>query len=203
MNNVPTDPAEHPSSTSIRLATDVEHDDAGCTTCNPRWTPKLPPCPPWCTADHSNIGEEVDEINNIRAHTSTDLILIRRATEFGDRDVVSACVSVADNATDGTRGEAGIMVETGDMLTPGQVRQLIAALHDGLRILDEVDDHGFAERFLEERNRDRYAQARHAPDGYTAGYVDGYANGRKAGYADGDADGFNDGFAAGRSAYQD
>jgi hypothetical protein len=137
MSTVPTNPTDRPSSTPTGLpATDVEHDDDGCTTC---WTPKLLPCPSWCIGERAHRGEEFSELWDIRTHEAEDLLSIRKPIVFQgeaeDRDVVSVNVVCADNTTTGTREAPGIQVNVSDALSADQVRLLITALEEGLRIL--------------------------------------------------------------------
>lgn len=58
-----TVPNEHTS------ATDVEHDDEGCTTCNPEPTFEPPACPTWCTGEH--VGDDPAMELGIRECRST------------------------------------------------------------------------------------------------------------------------------------
>lgn len=105
-----------------------------------RWMLKLLPCPSWCIGDRAHRGEDFSEMWDIRTHEAEDLLTIRKPIvwegEVEERDLVSVNLMCADNVTTGTREAPGIQVNVSDALSAAEVPLLVAALQEGLRILD-------------------------------------------------------------------
>lgn len=117
MNTVPNDHTP---------ATDVEHDDDGCTTCKPAIT-----CPDWCTLDHA----EDDPRDDLALHQSDDHTdsVTRRLL---DAHQLSVRVSRTDDLTAGQAGAPALTVHLDvELTTWEQAAELARTILDGFGYL--------------------------------------------------------------------